>query len=278
MIVTALRSCAASRSLLLNRTGSVTRTHFHGNIIASYRSIHATPIALKKKSSKHAEKQQVAEVEDEDDSPPVKKGKSKGVLAADLTPASKSKVSPEARAECDKASAKMTASIEWYRKEVAALENRAQGRVTPAILDSVRVHIGTGEEEAIVKLMEVATVGMKEGTVLVVTVFDEHNLKAVEKAIYAASIPQVVPQKIDSRTIRIPMPKPTVEGKESFIKEGSKEAENTKKKIRAAREASAKHLTKMGFDKWSAELKEMQTLTDKSIEEVDKILQRLKSV
>ncbi|KAG8878397.1 hypothetical protein FRB98_006133 [Tulasnella sp. 332] len=262
MIVTVLRtSCAASRSLLLHRTNGIVSLHPPQNLSAYSRSFHATPIVLKKKSSKH-DKQQAAAVEedegDEDDAP-KKKGKSKGMLVAELTPASKSKVSPEARAECTQASTKMRNNVEWYRNQMAGLENRAQGRVSPAILDSVRVHIGAGEEEAIVKLMEVATVGVKEGTVLVVTVFDEHNLKAVEKAIYAANIPQVVPQKIDSRTIRIPMPKPTVEGKESFIKEGSKEAENTKKKIRAVREASAKILTKMGFDKWSPELKEVRS-------------------
>lgn len=78
----------------------------------------------------------------------------------------------------------MKASVEWYRKEMAALENRAQGRVTPAILDGVWVHIGTGEEEATVKLMEVATVGVKEGTVLVVTVFDEHVSLYAENEFY----------------------------------------------------------------------------------------------
>jgi len=34
----------------------------------------------------------------------------------------------------------------------------------------------------------------------------------------------------------------------------------------------------MGFDKWSAELKEMQNITDASLAEVDKIQLRLKSI
>ena len=33
------------------------------------------------------------------------------------------------------------------------------------------------------------------------------SLKHVEKALYAAKIPHVVPQRIDYRTLKIPMPK-----------------------------------------------------------------------
>jgi len=149
------------------------------------------------------------------------------------------------------------------------LESRALGRVTPAILDGVRVPLSDTQ----VKLTDLATIGVKEGTVLVVTAFDEHNLKSIEKAIY--TVPHCTPQRVDSRTLRIPMPKPTMEARTSFIKSGSKGAEETKVKIRAAREAGVKALTKLGFEKRSLELTEMQQLTDKASAEVDKILQRL---
>ena len=81
------------------------------------------------------------------------------------------------KAEHDKAEQKMRGTIEWYRKEISAVSNRASGRVTPAILDAVRVSLKghDGEDtDLTVKLTEVATVGMKEGSVLVVTAFDEH--------------------------------------------------------------------------------------------------------
>jgi hypothetical protein len=65
---------------------------------------------------------------------------------------------------------KMRLAVDWYRKEVAALEARAVGRVTPALLDSVRV---SDDKGAAVKLNEVATVGVREGSTLIVTLFDE---------------------------------------------------------------------------------------------------------
>jgi ribosome recycling factor len=67
---------------------------------------------------------------------------------------------------------KMQAAVDWYRKEVAGYETRAAGRVTPALLAPVRVVLpGKGGES--VKLEEVATVGVREGTTLLVTVFEE---------------------------------------------------------------------------------------------------------
>ncbi|KAK0215429.1 hypothetical protein IW262DRAFT_1400337 [Armillaria fumosa] len=50
---------------------------------------------------------------------------------------------------------------------------------------------------------------------LVVTVFDEENLKHVEVAIYDAKIPSITPQRQDTRTLKIPVPKPILDTKSS---------------------------------------------------------------
>lgn len=79
--------------------------------------------------------------------------------------------SEEVRAEYTKAESKMASAVDWFRKEVAAFETRASGRVTPALLSPVRVE---GRRGQAVGLEEVATVGIKDGSMLIVTVFDEH--------------------------------------------------------------------------------------------------------
>jgi ribosome recycling factor len=66
--------------------------------------------------------------------------------------------------------AKMAAAADWFRREVAAAGARAAGRVSPALLDPVRVALPGGRNA---KLEEVATVGVKDGTALLVTVFEE---------------------------------------------------------------------------------------------------------
>lgn len=97
--------------------------------------------------------------------------RSKGVATDDLIPASQRIVASE---EYKKAEGKMQTALEWFRKEVAGLETRATGRVTPALLSPVRVKVPGAADARGVRLEEVATVGVKEGTTLLVTVFEEH--------------------------------------------------------------------------------------------------------
>jgi ribosome recycling factor len=82
-------------------------------------------------------------------------------------------------AEEKSADEKMAASVRWLKETARGVEVRSSGRVVPDVLDAVRVRIrldeeGEGEEgEMEVGLKEVASVGVKNGNVLVVTVFEE---------------------------------------------------------------------------------------------------------
>ncbi len=68
-------------------------------------------------------------------------------------------------AEHEKCQEKMKSTVEWLRRDCADAAARASGRVTPALLANVRVQ---GQ-----KLEQVATVGVRDGSMLVVTVFEE---------------------------------------------------------------------------------------------------------
>jgi ribosome recycling factor len=74
--------------------------------------------------------------------------------------------------EYEKTEKKMQAAVDWFRREVANHETRATGRVTPALLSPVTVSIPSRKGET-VRLEEVATVGVREGSTLLVTVFEE---------------------------------------------------------------------------------------------------------
>jgi ribosome recycling factor len=93
---------------------------------------------------------------------------------ANLVPGSKQQLTDEAAIEdYKKAENKMQAAIDWYRKEVAGLETRASGRVTPSLLAPVKVELPDSNGE-LFRLEDVATVGVREGSTLLVTVFEEH--------------------------------------------------------------------------------------------------------
>jgi hypothetical protein len=98
--------------------------------------------------------------------------KSKQKSTATLVPGSKQPITNEtARQEYAKAEERMQAAVEWYRRDCASVETRASGRVTAELLSPVRVILPESKER--LRLEEVATVGVREGSTLLVTVFDE---------------------------------------------------------------------------------------------------------
>lgn len=101
--------------------------------------------------------------------PPSKKTK---VSANDIIPGSQQAISdPTQAAEYEKCSSKMSTAVQWFRREVAQMETRASGRVTPQLLAPVRVKYGDESGDG-VRLEEVATVGVRDGSTLIVTVFE----------------------------------------------------------------------------------------------------------
>lgn len=101
--------------------------------------------------------------------------KHKAVATSQLKPLSEQPITdPASLAEYEKTEGKVTTAVDWFRRECTALETRASGRVTANMLDGVKVGgiPDYGDERA--KLQEIATIGVKDGEVLVVTAFDEH--------------------------------------------------------------------------------------------------------
>ncbi|KIM85797.1 hypothetical protein PILCRDRAFT_65741 [Piloderma croceum F 1598] len=191
-----------------------------------------------------------------------------GKSTASLVPGSKQKITDDAAIQdYEKAEKNMQAAVDWYRKEVAELETRASGRVTPAVLSHVRVELPDSKE--LFRLEDVATVGVREGSTLLVTVFEERTIKFVESALYNVKFPNIAPQRLDNRTIKIPIPKPTVETRNNLAAAAHNLAENSRVQIRKIQSVSRK---KGKYAKHSVELEEFQKLTERNIAEIDKIL------
>lgn len=79
------------------------------------------------------------------------------------------------QSEYDKTSERMTSTVEWFRKEVAATIARGTGHVSTSILDGVRVlwKAEVHENEREMRLNEVATVGVRDGNCILVTLHDD---------------------------------------------------------------------------------------------------------
>ncbi len=99
--------------------------------------------------------------------------KGKSTSTSSLVPGSEQPLSGEDLKEYNVADSKMQLAVDWFRKECATYEGRGSGRVTPALLLPVRVELPGGKDSDIVPLTDVAMVGVREGTTLIVTAMQD---------------------------------------------------------------------------------------------------------
>ena len=165
---------------------------------------------------------------------------------------------------------RMEKSIESYKEKLS--EIRA-GRANPAILNKVKIdYYGTPTP-----INQVAGISVPEARLIVIQPWDGSILKDIEKAILASDI-GLNPNN-DGKVIRLAFPELTEERRKDLVKEIKKIAEEAKVSIRAIRrdgidEAKTKQKnSEITEDELKSAETEIQKITDKNIEEIDKILE-----
>ena len=164
---------------------------------------------------------------------------------------------------------KMEKTINNFTERLA--EIRA-GRANPAILNKIKIdYYGTPTP-----INQVAGISVPEARLIVIQPWDMSILKEIEKAILASDI-GINPNN-DGKVIRLAFPELNEERRKEIVKDVKKMAEDAKVGIRAARrdgidEAKAKQKEgEITEDELKQAENEIQKLTDKNIEEIDKIL------
>ena len=164
---------------------------------------------------------------------------------------------------------RMEKSIGAYTEKLA--EIRA-GRANPAILNKIKIdYYGTPTP-----INQVAGISVPEARLIVIQPWDMSVLKEIEKAILASDI-GINPNN-DGKVIRLAFPELNEERRKELVKEIKKIAEEAKVAIRAIRrdgidEAKAKQKnSEITEDELKSAEAEIQKITDKNIEQVDKIL------
>ena len=165
---------------------------------------------------------------------------------------------------------KMEKAISVYTEKLS--EIRA-GRANPAILNKVKIdYYGTPTP-----INQVAGISVPEARLIVIQPWDASILKEIEKAIFVADI-GINPNN-DGKVIRLAFPELNEERRKELVKEVRKIAEEAKVSVRAVR--------RDGIDEFKAKQKnseiteddlktaenDIQKITDKSVEEIDKILE-----
>ena len=144
-------------------------------------------------------------------------------------------------------------------------------RANAAIFDKVRVdYYGTKSP-----LNQVATIAIPEARSVIITPFDKSLISEIEKAIQVADL-GLNPSN-DGKVIRIQIPALTAERRKELVKQAKTIAENSRTAIRNIRRDGNDDLKKqqkdgtLTEDGLKTETDKLQKLTDKFIDEINKI-------
>ena len=145
------------------------------------------------------------------------------------------------------------------------------GRANPAVLDKVLVdYYGTPT-----KIREMASVSVSEARVLVIQPYDKGSLRNIERAIQTSDI-GINPAN-DGTVLRLTFPQLTEERRKEIVKQVSRLAEDSKVAIRSIRRDANDRFKAMKKNGEATEddVKSLETqiqkLTDKFVEEIDKL-------
>ena len=145
------------------------------------------------------------------------------------------------------------------------------GRANAAIFDKVRVdYYGTKSP-----INQVATIAIPEARSVIITPFDKSLISEIEKAIQVADL-GLNPSN-DGKVIRIAIPALTAERRKELVKQAKTMAENSRTAIRNIRRDGNDELKKqqknseITEDELKQETDKLQKLTDKFIDEINKI-------
>ena len=163
----------------------------------------------------------------------------------------------------------MDKSIQSFKKDISTLRT---GRANTNMLDTIKVDV-YGQ---LMPIEQLATVSVPEARLISVQVWDKANVTLIESAIQKSEL-GINPQ-IDGQIIRLRIPDLTEERRKELTKVLKGMGEKSKISIRNIRREANEELKKKLKDKKISEddnknfEKNIQKLTDKNIENIEKIL------
>ena len=163
---------------------------------------------------------------------------------------------------------KMSKTISVYRENLA--EIRA-GRANPAVLNKIKIdYYGVPTP-----INQVASVTVPEARLIVIQPWDANKLKEIEKAILTSDL-GINPNN-DGKLIRLNFPELNEERRKELVKDIKKMCEDAKVAVRSIRRDGIDEFKAMQKnseiteDELKAAEDNIQKITDKNIDEIDKL-------
>ena len=163
----------------------------------------------------------------------------------------------------------MNQTIEHLQHELSGIRT---GKANPALLDSIRVEY-YGQK---VPLNQVASVAAPDPQLITIQPWDKGVITDIEKAIMASEL-GLNPQN-DGTLIRLPIPQLTEERRKDLVKVVKRLGEDAKVSLRNIRRSANDDIKDMekkhdiGEDEMHSNQDEIQKLTNKFVEDIDKVI------
>ncbi|MCS7247588.1 MAG: ribosome recycling factor [Anaerolineales bacterium] len=169
------------------------------------------------------------------------------------------------------AEARMKGAVQALEEDLSGIRT---GRASPALIERLQVdYYGVSTP-----LMQLASISVPEPRMLLIRPFDASALKAIERAILSSDL-GLTPNN-DGKTIRLVLPPLTEERRRELVKVVHNRVEEARVAARNVRRDSIRDLRELQQEKLISEDElqkgeaELQKLTDRYIEEINRIGER----
>lgn len=160
-------------------------------------------------------------------------------------------------------------ALEHLRQELATIRT---GRANPSIIETLPVECYGG----VSPLQEVAAISTPEPRLLLVQPWDPSIVKEIEKALRQSNLG--INPVVDGKNIRLPIPPMTEERRTELLKVVNSKAEETRVRLRVAREEAMKQLKadeKSGAqseDAVAVAMKELQQMVEEKTKDISNLV------
>jgi len=165
---------------------------------------------------------------------------------------------------------KMEQTLEVFKEEARGIRG---GRATPGLVENIRVEYYGN----MTPLRQIANIGIPDPRLIVIKPYDPNSIGPIQKAIMTSELG--INPTSDGKLVRLPIPPLSEETRKHTVQAVKKLAEQSRQSIRNIRRDANKHIDKAKSDSEITEDEayrgkdEIQKLTDKFIEDIDKVLE-----
>lgn len=165
----------------------------------------------------------------------------------------------------------MSKAVEYAIHEFAAVRT---GKASPTLVENVDVLVQSYGSH--MKLKQLAMISTPEARLIRIEPFDPSTIKDIERAINESKLG--LNPAVEGKVIRLPVPELSTERRQQLVKTIKQMGEEARVRVRSARRDALETLKKQEKDSEITEddlrrgEKEVQTITDKKIGEIDQHL------